>query len=213
MPHGEECCVTVTPGTQATRGTTAESRPRRSGARSIGGLPSTQRAWRMRTSRHAISTEAELAAPATPWRKPMSRSNCRKLLPLEEQVVVITGATSGIGRCTAEYMAGRGASLILTARNAAALEQVVANIRRRGGSAVALAGDVADPDHTRLWHDSRSTRGAGSIPASTVQRSSSRAPSRTLRSRSIVVFWMSICSASSGEHAAQYVRCAGRAAV
>ncbi len=41
-----------------------------------------------------------------------------KLKPLREQVIVITGATSGIGLATARMAAGRGARLVLAARSA-----------------------------------------------------------------------------------------------
>lgn len=65
--------------------------------------------------------------------------------PLEDQVVVITGASSGIGRCTAEYLAARGARVVAMARGEDALNEVVEGIRERGGTAVAVAGDVSNP--------------------------------------------------------------------
>lgn len=61
---------------------------------------------------------------------------------IADQVVVITGASSGIGRCTAEYLAARGARVVVTARRADALESLVSDIERSGGTAVAVAGDV-----------------------------------------------------------------------
>jgi len=62
--------------------------------------------------------------------------------PIRDQVVVITGASSGIGRCTARYLADRGARVVLTARRGWALEEVVAEITAAGGHAIAVAGDV-----------------------------------------------------------------------
>lgn len=67
-----------------------------------------------------------------------------KLKPLSEQVVVLTGASSGIGLCTALLAAERGASLVLLARSSDTLEALVAEIRDAGGQAVAVTADVAD---------------------------------------------------------------------
>jgi short-subunit dehydrogenase len=64
--------------------------------------------------------------------------------PLEEQVVVITGASSGIGLCTALSAAERGAKLVLVARSEEVLGDVARTIEEQGGEAVAVAADVAD---------------------------------------------------------------------
>lgn len=65
--------------------------------------------------------------------------------PLTDQVVVITGASSGIGRATAEYLAARGAAIVAAARNEEALSDLVARIRAGGGQAEAVVADVSDP--------------------------------------------------------------------
>jgi short-subunit dehydrogenase len=66
------------------------------------------------------------------------------LKPLDEQVIVITGASSGIGLATARAAAEGGAKVVLTARNEEALADVVHQINEGGGSAVFAAADVAD---------------------------------------------------------------------
>jgi len=59
-----------------------------------------------------------------------------------DKVIIITGASSGFGKAMAERFAKAGASLVLVARQAAPLEEIVCGIRKTGGTAVAVAGDV-----------------------------------------------------------------------
>ena len=61
---------------------------------------------------------------------------------LADQVVVITGASSGIGLATALRAASRGARLVLVARQEAVLAEVRARIVAAGGSAIAVTADV-----------------------------------------------------------------------
>ena len=63
--------------------------------------------------------------------------------PLSEQVVVVTGASSGIGRTTAQLLGPRGASVALLARNEEALH-VAAEVREAGGTAEVVVADVSD---------------------------------------------------------------------
>jgi len=69
--------------------------------------------------------------------------------PLSEQVVLITGASSGIGRQSALRFAEAGAKAILISRNAEALAAAVAEIESKGGEAVYAVADVADADQLR----------------------------------------------------------------
>lgn len=68
-----------------------------------------------------------------------------RLKPLEDQVIVLTGASSGIGLATALAAAERGARLVLVSRNEEALRAAVRDVEARGGQAVAAPADVADP--------------------------------------------------------------------
>jgi short-subunit dehydrogenase len=68
---------------------------------------------------------------------------------LHEQVVLITGASSGIGRQSAIRFARAGASVILVSRNPEALGEVVEEIGRLGGEAIAATADVADMDQLK----------------------------------------------------------------
>jgi short-subunit dehydrogenase len=68
------------------------------------------------------------------------------LKPLDQQTIVITGASSGIGRETAILAAKRGAKVVAVARNERALEQVVREITDLGHRAIHLVADVSLPE-------------------------------------------------------------------
>lgn len=65
-----------------------------------------------------------------------------QLQPLQSQVIVITGATSGIGLTTARAAARKGARLVLAARDSEALDELVTQLRADGGEALAFPVDV-----------------------------------------------------------------------
>ena len=64
--------------------------------------------------------------------------------PLHGRHVIVTGASSGIGRASAIAIAERGATVFALARSAEALDQLVAEIRANGGQAHAFSCDVTD---------------------------------------------------------------------
>jgi short-subunit dehydrogenase len=76
-----------------------------------------------------------------------------RLKKLRDQVIVITGASSGIGLATARMAADRGARLVVTARSGSSLEQLVQEIRSRGGQAVAVTADVGVEEDVRRIAD------------------------------------------------------------
>ncbi len=66
--------------------------------------------------------------------------------PKNPEVVVITGASAGVGRATAQAFARRGADLGLLARGREGLDAARRDVEALGGRAIAVPTDVADPD-------------------------------------------------------------------
>src|SRR5690348_12101305 len=69
----------------------------------------------------------------------------------KDKVVLITGATSGIGRAAAEAFAAAGASLVLSGRNAVAGRALATALHDRGTNAHFIAGDVTREEDVRSW--------------------------------------------------------------
>lgn len=63
---------------------------------------------------------------------------------LDDQVMVVTGASSGIGRAMAGFLAGAGASVVLVARREAALRHAAEEICAAGGNAAVVVADLGD---------------------------------------------------------------------
>jgi NAD(P)-dependent dehydrogenase (short-subunit alcohol dehydrogenase family) len=68
---------------------------------------------------------------------------------LQGQTALVTGATSGIGRATANALAGAGATVLVHGRDAERGGEVVAELGAPGSSARFLAAELADPDQVR----------------------------------------------------------------
>ncbi|QNL48801.1 SDR family oxidoreductase [Olivibacter sp. SDN3] len=68
---------------------------------------------------------------------------------IQNKVVVITGASSGLGEETAKYLAEKGARVVLGARRADKLEQIVAEITSKGGTAIYQVTDVTDKEQVQ----------------------------------------------------------------
>lgn len=95
-------------------------------------------------------TPSELDVPPTlgsprtdPSLHEVRAGNTPQEAPLEGRVVLVTGASSGIGAAVAETLAEMGARVAVLARRKARLDEVVQRILDRGGEAVALKADVS----------------------------------------------------------------------
>lgn len=85
-----------------------------------------------------------------------------KLKPLDEQVIVITGATSGIGIVTARLAAARGARLMLVSREETALTELVRKLSRDAKDGVAhTVADVGDRKQLQAAADAAIQRFGG----------------------------------------------------
>ncbi len=77
------------------------------------------------------------------------------------RVVLVTGASSGIGRACAKALGAEGARVACAGRRRDRLDEVASAIRASGGEALVLTGDVRDPETSSAWvRDTVSTFGA-----------------------------------------------------
>ena len=72
---------------------------------------------------------------------------------IESKVVVITGASSGLGDATARHLSSRGATVVLGARRADRINSLAGELAGKGGKALARATDVTDPQQVQALVD------------------------------------------------------------
>jgi len=72
---------------------------------------------------------------------------------IENKVIVITGASSGLGKATAEYLSQQGAVVVLGARRTDLLEELKNNIIAQGGRAISLQTDVRNREQVKALVD------------------------------------------------------------
>src|SRR5436190_17197448 len=79
----------------------------------------------------------------------------------ENQSILVTGASSGIGRATALALGREGASLIAAGRRRDRLEQVAGQIRDAGGRCEIVTGDVREESVAAAWVAEAKSRHGG----------------------------------------------------
>ncbi len=72
---------------------------------------------------------------------------------LANKIAIVTGASTGIGYAAAKLFAREGAAVVVAARRAKLLDDLVGSIYEEGGKALAVAGDVADEDFAKALVD------------------------------------------------------------
>jgi NAD(P)-dependent dehydrogenase (short-subunit alcohol dehydrogenase family) len=76
-----------------------------------------------------------------------------QLKPINQQVVSVVGASSGIGRLTAQKFAKRGAKVVVSARSEAGLKSLVDEIQGFGGEATYIIADVSNFEQVKAIAD------------------------------------------------------------
>ena len=72
---------------------------------------------------------------------------------IKDKIVVVTGASSGLGEATARLLSARGATVVLGARRADRLQSLAKEIEGRGGQALALETDVTRREQVKALVD------------------------------------------------------------
>ncbi len=79
----------------------------------------------------------------------MNAEKLRSLFDMTDRVVIVTGATRGIGRALAEGYVAAGAKVVVTSRKAAACDETAKHLRAQGGEVLAVPCHVGDLDALR----------------------------------------------------------------
>src|SRR5438046_7941764 len=88
-----------------------------------------------------------MARSSSGWRRsPTSNIRPRMSNNIEGKVVVMTGASSGLGEATARLLSAQGASVVLGARRVDRLQSLAKELTDSGGKAIAVTTDVAHCD-------------------------------------------------------------------
>ncbi|MCF4996337.1 SDR family oxidoreductase [Pseudomonas syringae] len=114
-----------------------------------------------RLSLSEVEVHARDDAPQSPASDETSTSDDTRRL--RDKLVVITGASSGIGRAAAHAFASEGARLVLGSRDEAALAEVVEECASRGAEAIAVQTDVTHSDQMKALADQAAAFGDGRI--------------------------------------------------
>ena len=73
---------------------------------------------------------------------------------IKDKIVVVTGASSGLGEATARLLTAQGATVVLGGRRADRLQSLAKDIEARGGTALAVATDVTQPEQVKALVES-----------------------------------------------------------
>lgn len=110
-----------------------------------------------------VRYNAQVELPSSEVKDPPDVYRRNTTSPLYNKLVVITGASSGIGRAAAHAFASEGARLVLGARDEAALAEVVDECAARGATALAVRTDVTNSGQMRALADQAAAFGGGCI--------------------------------------------------
>ena len=81
---------------------------------------------------------------------------------IKDKIVVVTGASSGLGEATARLLSAQGSTVVLGARRADRLQSLAKDLEVRGGKALALTTDVTQREQVKALVDSACRPMAGS---------------------------------------------------
>lgn len=72
---------------------------------------------------------------------------------IKDKVIIITGASSGMGEAAARHLAKKGAKVVLAARRSSRIDALAKEINEQGGTAMSIATDVTREDDVKKLVD------------------------------------------------------------